>query len=87
MVYILQSNTKTRDTCNSVILFYGNVTGIGEYVLTYNPITVTNSTFESLWKDLLYLGAGGAILLVVVLIIVFAGPMLLSLMFQNIKEK
>jgi len=67
--------------------FDGNVTGIGEYVLTYNPITVTNSTFESLWKDLLYLGAGGAILLVVVLIIVFAGPMLLSLMFQNIKEK
>jgi len=65
----------------------GNVTGVGEYVLTYNPITITNSTFEGLWDDLLYLAAGGAIILVIVLLIIFVGPMMLSIMFQNIKER
>jgi len=65
----------------------GNVTGVGEYILTYNPITVTNSTFESLWKDILYMAAIGGIGLLVILMVIFAGPMVLSLMFQNMKER
>lgn len=64
----------------------GNVTGIGEFVLTYNPMTVTDSTWENLWTQLAYWGLSLALIFGGIIFVVFMGPMIFSFIFQSVKD-
>ena len=64
----------------------GSVTGIGEFVLTKNPINVTASSWEGAWLNLVNMGALLLIGFIIIIVIVVLGPMLMGLMFESYKK-
>lgn len=65
----------------------GAVTGLGEFVLTKNPLLITSSTWEEMFSNLVYyivLAFIGFALLVALIVL---GPMLMGLMFESYKQK
>jgi hypothetical protein len=65
----------------------GGVTGLGEYVLTSNPLTVTASSWESLWKDAINYIILGIIIIVGVLILVTLGPTIVYMIFEGTRKR
>jgi len=64
----------------------GSVTGIGEFVLTKNPITVTSSSWEGAWLNLVNYGIIIVVGLVVLVLIIVIGPSLIGMMFESYKK-
>jgi hypothetical protein len=64
----------------------GTVTGIGEFVLTKNPITVTSSSWEQVWANLVEYGLIIAFVFVAIVLIIVLGPMIMGLMFESYKK-
>jgi hypothetical protein len=64
----------------------GSVTGIGEFVLTKNPITVTPSSWEGAWVNLVNYGIIIIVGLVVLVLIIVIGPALIGMMFESYKK-
>jgi hypothetical protein len=65
----------------------GVVTGIGEFVLTKNPINVTASSWESMWLNLVNYAIMGAIFFVIIVVVIVLGPMLMGMIFESYKSK
>jgi hypothetical protein len=65
----------------------GGVTGLGEYILTENPLTVTSSSWESLWRDSINYIVLGVIVIVGVLILVTLGPTIVYMLFESTKKR
>jgi hypothetical protein len=65
----------------------GGVTGLGEYVLTANPLTVTASSWESVWRDAVNYVILGVVIIAGVLVLVTLGPTIVYMVFEGTRKR